>query len=84
MRRRQLLCAKVLCLPRQVTVTKGHRAEGAFINRSLLTLGTVIGKLSEGGHAHIPFRCAFPRVPPEGQHQNNQVITLNNVNNEEV
>ena len=37
-------------------MTKGHRTEGAFINRSLLTLGTVIGKLSEGGHAHIPFR----------------------------
>ena len=46
----------MLCLPRQVTVTKGHRTEGAFINRSLLTLGTVIAKLSEGGHAHIPFR----------------------------
>ena len=40
----------------QVTVTKGHRAEGGFINRSLLTLGTVIAKLSEGGAAHVPFR----------------------------
>ena len=51
-------------LSNQVTVTKGHRTEGAFINKSLLTLGTVIAKLSEGGHAHIPFR----RVPerPDG------------------
>jgi len=33
-----------------------HRLEGSFINKSLLTLGTVINKLSEGGAAHIPFR----------------------------
>ena len=33
--------------------------EGTAINRSLLTLGTVINKLSEGAHltgAHIPYR----------------------------
>jgi hypothetical protein len=30
--------------------------EGSFINKSLLTLGTVIHKLSEGKAAHIPFR----------------------------
>ncbi|KAI3662339.1 hypothetical protein MP638_004863 [Amoeboaphelidium occidentale] len=30
--------------------------EGAHINKSLLTLGTVIGKLSEGSDSHIPFR----------------------------
>jgi centromeric protein E len=30
--------------------------EGGFINKSLLTLGTVINKLSEGNHAHIPYR----------------------------
>ncbi|SCZ91473.1 BZ3500_MvSof-1268-A1-R1_Chr1-2g01433 [Microbotryum saponariae] len=36
-----------------------RRKEGSFINKSLLTLGTVIGKLSEGKHAgaqHIPYR----------------------------
>ncbi len=30
--------------------------EGSFINKSLLTLGTVIHKLSEGKAVHIPFR----------------------------
>eukprot|EP00731_Ephydatia_muelleri_P015976 Em0009g400a len=30
--------------------------EGTFINLSLLTLGNVIAKLSEGSSAHIPFR----------------------------
>ena len=30
--------------------------EGSMINKSLLTLGTVIYKLSEGGRGHIPFR----------------------------
>ncbi|SNX82306.1 related to Kinesin-7a motor protein [Melanopsichium pennsylvanicum] len=36
-----------------------RRKEGAFINKSLLTLGTVIGKLTEpsdSGDAHIPYR----------------------------
>ncbi|GAB4825532.1 Kinesin-like protein KIN-7D, mitochondrial [Ancistrocladus abbreviatus] len=30
--------------------------EGSYINKSLLTLGTVIGKLSEGKASHIPYR----------------------------
>jgi len=30
--------------------------EGGYINKSLLTLGTVIHKLSEGGSAHVPYR----------------------------
>ncbi|KAK9677816.1 hypothetical protein RND81_11G169300 [Saponaria officinalis] len=39
------------------TETTGlRRKEGAYINKSLLTLGTVIGKLSEGKASHIPFR----------------------------
>ncbi|GAA6059859.1 hypothetical protein JCM10212_007064 [Sporobolomyces blumeae] len=35
-----------------------RRKEGSFINKSLLTLGTVIGKLTEphGSNAHIPYR----------------------------
>lgn len=33
-----------------------RRKEGAYINRSLLTLGTVISKLTEKGEEHIPFR----------------------------
>ncbi|KAJ1926088.1 Kinesin-like protein kip2 [Tieghemiomyces parasiticus] len=33
-----------------------RRKEGAFINRSLLTLGTVIAKLTEDKSVHIPFR----------------------------
>ncbi|KAJ8450922.1 hypothetical protein Cgig2_032547 [Carnegiea gigantea] len=39
------------------TETTGlRRKEGSYINKSLLTLGTVIGKLSEGKASHIPFR----------------------------
>jgi len=37
-------------------VNRNQRVEGSFINKSLLTLGTVIHKLSEGGAVHIPFR----------------------------
>ncbi|GAB4860202.1 hypothetical protein Ancab_011681 [Ancistrocladus abbreviatus] len=33
-----------------------RRKEGPYINKSLLTLGTVIGKLSEGKSSHIPYR----------------------------
>ncbi|WOL10565.1 kinesin-like protein KIN-7K, chloroplastic [Canna indica] len=39
------------------TETTGiRRKEGSYINKSLLTLGTVIGKLSEGRACHIPYR----------------------------
>ncbi|KAG5547840.1 hypothetical protein RHGRI_013503 [Rhododendron griersonianum] len=39
------------------TETSGlRRKEGAYINKSLLTLGTVIGKLSEGKASHVPYR----------------------------
>ncbi|OVA06172.1 Kinesin [Macleaya cordata] len=39
------------------TETTGlRRKEGAYINKSLLTLGTVIGKLSEGKAYHVPYR----------------------------
>ncbi|XP_042430207.1 kinesin-like protein KIN-7K, chloroplastic [Zingiber officinale] len=39
------------------TETTGiRRKEGSYINKSLLTLGTVIGKLSEGKACHIPYR----------------------------
>ncbi|CAA0827674.1 Kinesin motor family protein [Striga hermonthica] len=39
------------------TETTGlRRKEGSYINKSLLTLGTVIGKLSEGKASHIPYR----------------------------
>ncbi len=40
----------------RVTVSKGQRVEGGYINKSLLALGTVIHKLAEGGAQHIPFR----------------------------
>eukprot|EP00210_Caulerpa_lentillifera_P008327 g7943.t2 len=42
----------------RAAASKGHRVEGSFINKSLLTLGTVIHKLSEakGKKNHIPFR----------------------------
>ncbi|KVH93143.1 Kinesin, motor domain-containing protein [Cynara cardunculus var. scolymus] len=33
-----------------------RRKEGSYINKSLLTLGTVIGKLSEGKASHVPYR----------------------------
>ncbi|PKA64190.1 Kinesin-like protein NACK1 [Apostasia shenzhenica] len=39
------------------TETTGlRRKEGSYINKSLLTLGTVIGKLSEGRATHVPYR----------------------------
>ncbi|GAB4836448.1 Kinesin-like protein KIN-7D, mitochondrial [Ancistrocladus abbreviatus] len=39
------------------TETTGlRRKEGLYINKSLLTLGIVIGKLSEGKASHIPYR----------------------------
>ncbi|KAL6982718.1 hypothetical protein U1Q18_016106 [Sarracenia purpurea var. burkii] len=39
------------------TLSAGARLkEGCHINRSLLTLGTVIRKLSKGRNAHIPYR----------------------------
>ncbi len=37
-------------------MTRWHTKEGSFINRSLLALGSVIAKLSEGAAAHVPFR----------------------------
>ncbi|KAK9816490.1 hypothetical protein WJX72_000928 [[Myrmecia] bisecta] len=36
--------------------SKGQSREGSYINKSLLTLSTVIAKLSDGNAAHIPFR----------------------------
>ncbi|KAE8692657.1 Kinesin-related protein 11 [Hibiscus syriacus] len=33
-----------------------RRKEGSYINKSLLTLGTVIGKLSDGKASHVPYR----------------------------
>ncbi|MCO5603510.1 hypothetical protein L7F22_057661 [Adiantum nelumboides] len=39
------------------TETTGlRRKEGSYINKSLLTLGTVIGKLSDMKASHVPFR----------------------------
>ncbi|KAL5704432.1 Kinesin-like protein KIN-7E [Ranunculus cassubicifolius] len=39
------------------TETTGlRRKEGSFINKSLLTLGTVISKLTDGKHTHVPYR----------------------------
>ena len=40
----------------RAAINRGHRTEGSYINKSLLTLGTVIAKLSDGNAAHIPFR----------------------------
>ena len=40
----------------RASLSKSHRQEGSFINKSLLTLGTVIAKLSDGNAVHIPFR----------------------------
>lgn len=38
------------------TKVRGKQMEGSYINKSLLTLGTVIHKLSESRAAHVPFR----------------------------
>ena len=40
----------------QAVISRGQRVEGSFINKSLLTLGTVINKLAAGQASHIPFR----------------------------
>ncbi|GFR46117.1 hypothetical protein Agub_g7606, partial [Astrephomene gubernaculifera] len=40
----------------KAVVSKGQRMEGSYINRSLLTLGTVIHKLAAGAAGHVPFR----------------------------
>lgn len=40
----------------KAATTGVRRKEGAYINKSLLTLGTVIAKLSEAKHGHIPYR----------------------------
>jgi centromeric protein E len=40
----------------RAAMSQNHRMEGSFINKSLLTLGAVISKLSEGSAKHIPFR----------------------------
>ncbi|KAG0169265.1 hypothetical protein DFQ30_003828 [Apophysomyces sp. BC1015] len=40
----------------KMTSDTERRKEGAFINKSLLTLGTVISKLTSQGTSHIPFR----------------------------
>lgn len=40
----------------QVVLSKGHSKEGSYINRSLLTLSTVIAKLADGNAVHIPYR----------------------------
>lgn len=40
----------------RVETTGVRRKEGAYINKSLLTLGTVISKLTDGKATHIPYR----------------------------
>ncbi|EFH39206.1 hypothetical protein ARALYDRAFT_920942 [Arabidopsis lyrata subsp. lyrata] len=40
----------------ETKITGLRRKEGAYINNSLLTLGTVIGKLSDGRTTPVPFR----------------------------
>eukprot|EP01135_Chromosphaera_perkinsii_P012207 Nk52_evm26s2612 gene=Nk52_evmTU26s2612 len=40
----------------RISNEESRRKEGAFINKSLLTLGNVISKLSEGKGGHIPYR----------------------------
>lgn len=42
----------------RATSQEERRKEGAFINKSLLSLGNVIQKLAEGknGSSHIPYR----------------------------
>ncbi|TYH54181.1 hypothetical protein ES332_D09G151000v1 [Gossypium tomentosum] len=40
----------------KVETTGIRRKEGSYINKSLLTLGTVISKLTDGRATHIPYR----------------------------
>ncbi|KXZ45586.1 hypothetical protein GPECTOR_53g79 [Gonium pectorale] len=58
--RRTVACLSLIDLAgsesARAVVSKGQRMEGSFINRSLLTLGTVIHKLAAGVAGHVPFR----------------------------
>jgi centromeric protein E len=48
----------------QTQATGARLKEGANINKSLLILGNVISKLSDGNEKqHIPYRCAPPPLP---------------------
>jgi centromeric protein E len=40
----------------RAAASRNHRMEGSYINKSLLTLGAVIAKLSEKSPGHVPFR----------------------------
>ncbi|KAF7837573.1 kinesin-like protein KIN-7C, mitochondrial isoform X1 [Senna tora] len=40
----------------KIETTGSRRKEGSYINKSLLTLGTVISKLTDGKATHIPYR----------------------------
>ncbi|KAL8259817.1 hypothetical protein R6Q59_027770 [Mikania micrantha] len=40
----------------EAETTSVHRKEGSYINKSLLSLGTVISKLTDGKASHIPYR----------------------------
>ncbi|KAI3735970.1 hypothetical protein L6452_15498 [Arctium lappa] len=47
----------VSCSESSKAETTGVRQkEGSYINKSLLTLGTVISKLTDGRNSHIPYR----------------------------
>lgn len=40
----------------KAVVEMARRKEGAYINKSLLTLSTIISRLSQGGGGHVPYR----------------------------
>lgn len=40
----------------KAVVESARRKEGAYINKSLLTLSTIISRLSQGGGGHVPYR----------------------------
>lgn len=50
------LCLCDLAGSEKASARVERRQEGSFINKSLLALGTVIAKLSQGKSAHIPYR----------------------------
>lgn len=54
----QLLCSALLCcLLLQAEVNRSQRMEGSFINKSLLTLGTVIHKLRRVAATVVECTC---------------------------
>lgn len=62
-----------------------RRREGAFINKSLLTLGNVISKITDGGMQHIPYRDSkLTRVLQSSLSGNSKISVICTINPQEL